>query len=184
MGAMGKPQFDIRPYRLEDVDDLYEAARESVAEVSTWLPWCHPDYTVDESRQWVSTRPELFADGVEYNFTIRDEANAFVGGCGLNNIQGGQMANLGYWVRSSQTGRGAATAAVEKLAAFAFEKTKLIRLEIVCAVGNRASQRVAEKAGALREALLRDRLWGPDGPRDAVLYTILRSGRHLPGADG
>ena len=31
----------IRKYREGDAELLYEAVRESIAEVSVWLPWCH-----------------------------------------------------------------------------------------------------------------------------------------------
>ena len=46
--------------------------------------------------------------------------------------------------------------------------------EIVIAVGNRRSQRVAEKVGALREGVLRSRLVLPSGPSDAVMYSLVR----------
>ena len=38
-------------------------------------------------------------------------------------------ANVGYWVRTGQTGRGIATAAVRLVARFAFEELGLLRLE-------------------------------------------------------
>lgn len=179
---MNRPPIEIRPYRLGDADDVYAAVRESIREVSPWLPWCHADYSVDDAREWVEARMELSEQGVEHALSIRDAEGTFVGGCGLSCIQPAhRTANLGYWVRTSRTGRGLATAAVGQLAALAFEKFDLVRLEIVCAVGNTRSQRVAEKSGALREALLHDRLWSPDGQTDAVLYAILRSACHPRG---
>ena len=53
-----------------------------------------------------------------------------------------------------------------------------MRLEIVCALGSEASQRVAEKAGAVREGVLRDRLVLHDRPCDAVMYSLIRSDRN------
>jgi RimJ/RimL family protein N-acetyltransferase len=49
-----------------------------------------------------------------------------------------------------------------------------MRLEIVCAVGNVRSQRVAEKVGALKEGVLRNRLLLPSGPSDAVMFSLVR----------
>ena len=75
---------------------------------------------------------------------------AYLGGCGLNQIDHANgRANLGYWVRSSAVGRGVATAAVQLVRQWGFEQTSLLRLEVVIAVGNLASHRVAEKAGAI-----------------------------------
>jgi RimJ/RimL family protein N-acetyltransferase len=85
-----------------------------------------------------------------------------------------RFANLGYWVRSSAAGRGVAPAAVRQVAAYAFRETDLNRLEIVIAVGNSRSQRVAEKVGATREGVLRSRLVLPSGPSDAVMYSLVR----------
>jgi len=47
-------QVLLRPYRPEDADDLYTAARESIVEVYPWLSWCHPEYSIEESRAWMA----------------------------------------------------------------------------------------------------------------------------------
>jgi RimJ/RimL family protein N-acetyltransferase len=84
------------------------------------------------------------------------------------------VANLGYWVRSSATGRGIAPAAVLQLIPWVFLNTPLHRLEIVAAVDNVRSQRVAEKVGAHRDAVLKKRTLVRGQPSDAVLFSILR----------
>ena len=171
-------EITIRRYRAEDAAALFEAARESVDEVFPWLPWCHPELTEQEATEWAVSRGSQFDKGIEYDFMIVDGSDRFLGGCGLNQINRiHRIANLGYWVRTSASGRGVATTAVGQLARFAFAETDLIRLEIVCAIGNEASQRVAEKAGALREGVLRDRLLLHDRPRDAVMYSLTRPGQ-------
>jgi RimJ/RimL family protein N-acetyltransferase len=72
-------------------------------------------------------------------------------------------------------GRGAAVAAVRQVADWAFAQTELVRLEVVCAVGNVRSQRTAERAGAVREGVLRQRLLIHGQAHDAVMHSILRS---------
>jgi len=166
----------IRCYRAEDTSAFLLAARESVDEVFPWLPWCRADYTRQEAEEWTESRKRLYEQGVEYEFAIVDDEDRFLGGCGLNQINAAnRLANLGYWVRTSETGRGVATRAVRQLADFAFSETELERLEIVCEVGNEASQRVAEKAGAVREGVLHGRLFLHERPHDAIMYAILRS---------
>jgi len=168
--------ISIRPYRAEDAPHLYAAARESVGDVFPWLSWCHPQYSPDEAAAWASSREELARRAFEYHFVIADEHDRFLGGCGINQISPvHRFGNLGYWVRSSEAGRGVAGSAVALAARFAFRSTDLIRLEIVCAVGNHRSQRVAEKAGAQREGILRARLLLHGTPHDAVMYSILRT---------
>ena len=165
----------IRPFRTEDASALYEAVRESLAEVSPWLPWCHQNYSIEESREFIGSR-ELASQGDEwYSFGIFEtDGGRFLGGVGINFINRvHQMANLGYWVRTSAAGRGVATAATRMAARFGFEQLGLQRIEIVAAVSNVSSQRVAEKAGARREGVLRQRLLIRGESLDAVLFSLV-----------
>lgn len=172
------PEIRLRRYRSDDAEAVYAAAIESVAEIHPWLPWCHPGYTLAESRIWVDHCGIAWERGSELNFVITDAEDRWLGSCGLNQIREEHgIANLGYWVRTSAAGRGVATAAVRRLAKYAFAETALSRLEIVIAEGNEASARVAEKSGAVREGVSHDRLRLHGRPRDAVVYALLRS-RH------
>jgi ribosomal-protein-serine acetyltransferase len=164
----------IRPFETDDAPALWEAARESVAEVGRWLAWCHAEYSLADAAEWIRASEALAYEGREYRFAIVGEGRV-LGVCGLNQVNPvNRFANLGYWVRTSATRRGVATAAVRQVAGFAFTSTELVRLEIVCAVGNEASQRVAERAGAMREGVLRDRLLVHGRPTDAVMYSLVR----------
>jgi len=40
----------LRPSQMSDIGPMYEAVRESITEVSRWLAWCCPDYSVEDSR--------------------------------------------------------------------------------------------------------------------------------------
>ena len=165
----------LRPYEAGDARALWEAARESVADVFPWLAWCHAQYSMAEAEEWIRSRAPLAAEGREYTFAIVGDDGRLLGGCGINQINRlHKFANLGYWVRSSATGRGVATEAARQAADFAFRTTDLVRVEIVCAVGNERSQRVAVRAGAVREGLLRRRLLIHGQPVDAVLYSFVR----------
>jgi len=165
----------LRPYRADDVEPMYLAARESLAEVSPWMAWCHADHGIDDSRRWVQSRESDWKAGEEYSFVVVDATGgAPVGACGLNKFDHiNRRANLGYWIRTSETGRGLATAAARLLARWGFERVGLTRIEIVAAVGNFASQRVATKLGAVHEGVLRNRCFLADGPRDAHSYSLI-----------
>ncbi len=62
----------IRPYQPGDIDRLYEAVRESIAEHSVRMPWCHAGHTVQETRTWIESRVEAWAKGTEYDFSISE----------------------------------------------------------------------------------------------------------------
>jgi len=164
-----------RPCHPGDADVVYTAVRESIAEVSKWAPWCPPDYSMSHCKPWLDSRAAAWSEGREYDFVILDaRGRAFLGGCALNDInRTHNFANLGYWVRTSRTGQGVATAATRLVAKFGFEDLGFTRLEIVAAVGNEASQRVAEKAGAIREGVERNRHVVHDKIYDAVIFSLI-----------
>jgi RimJ/RimL family protein N-acetyltransferase len=165
----------IRTYRPDDVNAVYEAVRESMAELGPWMPWCHPNYAIEETAVWVMARDEAWLKGTDYSFAICDaRTGRFLGSVGLNHLDHqNRKANLGYWVRTSATGRGAATAATRLLARWSFEQLGLQRVEIVASVENLPSQRVALKAGAQKEGIMRRALWLNDRAHDAVLTALV-----------
>jgi len=171
----------IRRYCADDIPSLFEAARESTKEMLAWLSWCHPNYTVEESRSFVLSSKTAWNEKTRFAFAGLDVSSGlFLGGVGLNQInRNHNFANLGYWVRSSQTGRGVATAATLLAAEFGFEDLGLNRIEILTATGNAASGRVAEKAGAKREVILRNRLLLHNSPHDAVIYSLISDNKNI-----
>jgi RimJ/RimL family protein N-acetyltransferase len=166
----------LRPFRLEDAEAICDAVLESIEELLPWLPWCHRQYKIDETRAFLEGRASAFENDTEYAFAIVEQGTArLIGACGVNQIDAANArANLGYWVRTGATRRGYATDATRLLAQWAFEALDLVRIEIVAAVGNEASQRVAAKAGACREGIARWRLNVRGEFHDAVVFSLLR----------
>ena len=78
----------IRTHKSSDVHPYFEAVRESIAEVSRHLPWCHQDYSIEETRMWVEkTVPRLWEQRSEYHFVITDAVTgSILGGCGLDEV--------------------------------------------------------------------------------------------------
>jgi ribosomal-protein-serine acetyltransferase len=177
VSAIVSPLFDvhIRPYRLDDALAVWEAARESLDELRPWMPWCHPEYSIEESRSWLEVQLPAFEQGTAFEFAIVSADGRYLGGCGLNQIdKANNRANLGYWVRSSAARRGVATQAVRSIRDWGFRNTDLIRLELVIAVGNVASHRVATKSGAIREGVLKKRLLLHGAAHDATMFSFSR----------
>ncbi len=167
-------QVEIRPYRPEDRNDLFGAVRESLEQIAPWMPWCHPDYSIEDASSWIQTTLRAAETGTMYDFAILANGK-FAGGCGINHINTqDRVANLGYWIRTSCTGQGIASSAVKLLIAWAFANTNLNRIEIVVAVDNHKSQRVAERVGARKDAILPMRTMANGCPSDAIMNSVLR----------
>ena len=167
----------LRPLHGSDALEVFLAVQESLASLKPWMPWAHDSYSITESEGWVKNAAKCWAEGTAYEFAITDSKDgSLIGGCGLNHLNKiDQVANLGYWVRSSRQGRGIAARAARLLIRFGMNELKLNRIEILAAVENFASRKTAENAGAVREAILRHRIALPDKVHDAVLFSIIPS---------
>ena len=165
----------LRPYQPKDAKAMAEAVNESVQELMPFMPWAHEGYSVKEAKTWLKKCQKGWKEGTDYQFAIFSRADgAYLGGCGLNHINTlDRWCNLGYWVRTSRAKQGIATQAVALLSRFGFEQLKFNRIEILAAVGNLASQRVAAKSGAVREGILRNRLFLHEKPTDAVMFSLV-----------
>jgi RimJ/RimL family protein N-acetyltransferase len=155
---------------------LYDAIVESRAELSPWMEWMHPDYSMAETEQWVTHCLKAWETDSSFGFTVVEhETSQILGGCSITmDRPAHRNGSLGYWIRTSRTKQGFASEAATLLAQFGFAQLGLIRIEIFVAAGNIASQCVAEKVGALREGLLRNRLLIRGEPRDAYVFSLIR----------
>jgi len=165
----------LRPHQLEDCDAMYAAITESISEISPWLPWCHAGYSRDETAAFIKVAGAAWDDGSHYPFAILAATDgAFLGGIAINHIaKPNHLANVGYWVRTSRTRKGIASAAVRLVSRYAFDTLGLTRLEIACIPTNTASRHVAEKVGAKFEAVARNRLVMHGAAYAAALYSLL-----------
>ena len=166
--------ISLRPIGPEDTPAVVEAVLESVTEIMPWMTWCTPAYNPVDAHAFLSTLPVRWKQSLQYGFAITDSITGrFLGGAGLNHINyTTRLANLSYWVRTSASGRGIATRAARLVGEFGVKRLGLLRTEIVVAVENQTSLRVAEKTGAKREGVLRNRLIVRETIYDAVMHSL------------
>jgi ribosomal-protein-serine acetyltransferase len=136
-------RFELLPVHAGCVAELFEAVAESKNEISPWMEWCDADYSIEATKQWVDSRSQAWEQDKEYGFLIVDaRSKQVLGTCGINQVHATyRFANLGYWIRTSRTRECAATEAIRLLAQFGFSTLQLVRIEIVVAAGNLASQK-------------------------------------------
>ena len=166
----------IRTHKSSDVHPYFQAVRESIAEISRHLPWCHQNYVIEEARIWIEkTVPRLWQQRSEYHFAITDAvAGSILGGCGLDEVNWvNQTANLGYWVRTSRTRQGVATAASRLLARFGFEQLQLKRINVVTSGENVPSVRVIEKLNPSEKKRVKNSSSTKGNASDTIVSSLL-----------
>ena len=165
----------LRPFEFGEENELHKAVQESLTELKPWMSWANEGYTSDVAANFIAITRAQWSNGGMYAFAITDaQSGKFLGGCSLSHIHPVYyFCNLGYWVRTSRHGEGIAGRATKLAAQFAFEKVKLIRAEIVIALGNEPSKRVAEKIGAHYEGILLNRMVVGKDVYDAHMYSLV-----------
>ena len=139
----------LRSMDATDFDDLLRIFTDhKVMAAFDTAPFDHEQMT-----QWLQRNLDHQAKYGYGLFSVIHKANGLlIGDCGLEVMQvdGAQVAELGYDLRSDYWNRGFATEAATAVRDYAFNILSLPRLISLIRMGNRASQRVAEKIGMER----------------------------------
>ena len=180
--ALVGPSLVLRPPSADDVEPFWEAVTESVPDLRRWMAWCHEGYSREEAGAWLETCAGAWHRAEAFDFLVTDRTTgALLGACALNHVDhGNRRANLGYWVRTSACGRGVATEAAAMAVHYGLGELGFGRIEIVAAVANRASQRVAEKVGARREGVARNRFCFHGTYVDGVVFSLVPTDLEVP----
>ena len=156
---------------------IHAAITESLDELRPWMPWAHLDQSVDDIEVNVRhARAEFLArHDMRLHLYLRD-GGGLVGSSGLHRIDWTvPRFEIGYWIRTSMTGRGFATEATRRIADYAFDELGAERVEIWCDAANERSAAVAERAGFTFEArLVRNRRDTSGGLTDSLCFARVR----------
>lgn len=163
----------LRPWRVEDIPAMVAMSHDADVLRFTNVP---ESYDEDDAAIWLALQPARLAAGDGAAFAVAElPGDAPVGSIGVRVIHGRGIAETGYHISPGARGRGVATTALRLLSRWALCTLPIARLQLTTHVDNPASQRVAEKAGFVREAVLR--AWTDQrGARvDLVMYSLLPS---------
>lgn len=167
----------LRRDQTEFAGVLFAAVIESrTAEFMRWMPWLNDGYRLSETGDFIKARIESWNLNIEREYVIFETpTNEVIGHVGLNSYnEAHNFYNLGYWIRVSRQNQGIASRAARLLAEEAFKALEIGRIEILVAAENFPSQKAAEKAGAMREGVLRKRLKIGRETHDAVVYSFVK----------
>ncbi|KAG8098524.1 hypothetical protein GUJ93_ZPchr0013g36414 [Zizania palustris] len=163
-------EVSLRRFDLADVDAMMVWASDpQVAAVCRWEPYESTEPLVAFIREVVLPHPWFRAICV-----VGGEEERPVGAVSVTPTADACRAELGYVLARAHWGKGVATAAVKRVVATVFAELEgLERVEALVDVRNAASQRVLEKAGFRREAVLRKYCVLKGQVKDMVMYSFI-----------
>jgi ribosomal-protein-alanine N-acetyltransferase len=130
----------------------------------------------DFAATWLGTYEDGWRDGSRAGFAIETHDREFLGlGLFVRIEREGRQGEIGYVVGPAARGKGVATRTLRLLTDWGFSELGLERIELWIDVINPGSERVAERAGYLREGVLRSYWFKEDIRCDFGIWSRLRS---------
>jgi ribosomal-protein-alanine N-acetyltransferase len=167
----------LRPVRLRDGPQWSRIRLADRAHLEPWEPTTGQDWEVRHAiTAWPSVCSGLRSEarkGRMLAFVIELDGD-FAGQLTIGNVTHGALRSawIGYWVASSSTGGGVATAALALGLDHCFNAVRLHRVEATVRPENAASRAVLAKVGFREEGLLRRYLEVDGAWRDHLLVAI------------
>jgi RimJ/RimL family protein N-acetyltransferase len=169
----------LRPPQAGDGAMLHAAIAESLSELRRFLaslPWVAAEQSVALSEVYCRNAQANFLARKDMAFLLLEKSSGqLVGAAGLHRtVWTTPKTEVGYWGRTSRSGKGFISEAVAALASFALTRLGVARIEIVTDEQNIASRRVAERCHFSLEGILRNECRAPDGSlRNTCIYSRL-----------
>lgn len=166
----------LQKFSKRDHNTYDEATRASLPELNQWLPWARMDYEHGDSTAFIRESILAWKEDRAWDYSIRfkDDPERHVGSISFWTVSKlGKIAEFGYWVRSDEQSRGICSEAVDRLLEETFNSLGYHKVTLRIAVGNNASDRVAEKLGFTREGVLREELLIRGNWVDHSLWSLL-----------
>jgi ribosomal-protein-serine acetyltransferase len=175
--SITRGDLEFRQFKRRDLDALATAVTASLPELIKWLPWATAGYNRVDGMRFLRDSISAWRDHRAYDFAIRPTnfPEEHWGNVSIwSTSQQYGVGEVGYWVRTDKAHQGIGTAATKAMLELGFGTLKMHRIILRIAVGNGASERIAEKLGFTKEGVLREVLIVNGKRVDHVLYSILR----------
>ena len=161
-------RLHLRPFRLEDAPAVYDALSESIRALreNLWfLPWVAEDPTPRSAEVRCRKAAANFLLRADLPYLAFEKASGrLVASMGLHRTDWTlPKTEVGYWVRTTETGKGYACEGVQALTSWALESLKAERVELVTDEQNAGSRAVAARCGFRLEGILRNVMRSPSG---------------------
>lgn len=161
----------LRRFAVADLADLVEASNDSL--IHLWLPLPTP-YTEKHAKSFIGEySKELLVSGRGLLRAI-DVNGRFGGSIDIKKSDWvARTCEISYWSAPWARGRGVMTSALETLTKWILSEQGMERVEVRVATSNIASQRVADKAGFIREGIARNAGFIHAGRVDLVIFSMV-----------
>lgn len=179
------PRLIIRNVLPHDGAAMHAVKAETWDELCKWMPWTKEGLgTVDDAEKVIRQNHAKFILRDDMMMMAFDDTGRLVAMTGLHRFDWTfRRFEIGYYVRTSEMGKGYATEIANALTQFAFGALNARRVEICAATENAASRRVIEKLGFDLEYVSQADALLPDGSVTGHAQYVRYDVANLPALD-
>ena len=164
-------RLTIRHPKISDSLALNSAIVESISELRKYMSWANEIPTISDTEKNIENAIKLIESNIDIQFLIFTKDNDLIGSSGLHEINWQvKKAEIGYWVRTTKTGNGYITEALNAITSYGINELGLKRIEIMCSGSNTKSRRIPEKLGFTLEGILKRHRINSDGTFDDTVF--------------
>jgi ribosomal-protein-alanine N-acetyltransferase len=175
-GQLETDRLLLQRFSRKDATTLDDAIRASLTDLNEWLPWARMDYTSSDTTAFIRESVHAWKEERAWDYSIRlkDDPGRHIGNISMWTVSKlGKISEIGYWVRSDEVSQGVCTEAVDLVLREGFATLGYHKTVLRIAIGNTASDRVAQKLGFTREGVLREELLIRGNWVDHSLWSLL-----------
>ncbi len=128
-----------------------------------------------DAKNWLrNINDRLLKLKLVFTWHITDKQNKSIGRIDLGGFQNKKAAEISYYIWEENWGRGYAPEAVKRVVEFGLKNLELARIQAVIHVENTGSQKTIEKAGFIKEGMLKNFPLGKS-ISDVFMYSVTSS---------
>ncbi len=174
MPQLESPHLLLRGLSLSDADAFQVICNDpDMAKATGMIPYPYPP---GEATRWITEQQELIDKGENLIFVITlKDSGEVIGNLSFKGSAEHCHIEVGYIIGKKWKGNGYATEAVSRSVQWAFESISLRRAYAYCFSWNDASVRVLEKAGFIREGVLRENYCANGKFEDEIVMAMTRT---------
>jgi ribosomal-protein-serine acetyltransferase len=164
--------LELRLLTEAHCDPLFALIEVNRAQLRRWLPWVDGTRTLEDTRRYIrfGLRQNDRCAGMHAGVWVCGQLAGIISYNYVDMLR--SQTELGYWLGAAFQGRGVMTAACRALTTDAFQRLRLQRVEIRCAVANEKSRAIPERLGYHIEGIAPQLDWMCDHYIDTVVYAI------------
>ncbi len=158
---------------FKDAEELFAVVDRNRNYLRQYLPWVDHNVSVNNTKAFIKECRKQFKNSSGFSLCIFYQGK-IVGTIGLHYIDKvNRKTEIGYWISEDYQSKGIILKSCLALITYFFDKLKLHRIEIHCAIHNEASQRIPEKLRFTKEGVLRQATYLNGQFYDTFIYSLL-----------